>query len=75
MKSLLILTVLFVALSITCLHADDKPLFAPRPVKDPVASNKHSQGAGIFEIIVDKPSGKVSRSLGQEQHKGCIARC
>jgi len=39
--------------------ADDKPLFAPRPTKDPVASKKHAQGAGIFEMIVDKPSGKV----------------
>jgi hypothetical protein len=59
MKDLLILTVLLISFPITCLHADDKPLFAPRPTKDPVASKKHCQGAGIFEMIVDKPSGKV----------------
>jgi TonB family protein len=59
MKSLLILTVLFVSFPITCLRADDKPLFAPRPAKDPMASKKHCQGAGIFEMIIDKPSGKV----------------
>jgi hypothetical protein len=59
MKNLLILTVLFVSLPITYLRADDKPLFAPRPTKDPMASKKHCQGAGIFEMIVDKPSGKV----------------
>ena len=59
MKNISILTVLFVSLSIKCVHADDKPLFAPRPAKDPVASKKHSQGVGIFEMIVDKPSGKV----------------
>jgi len=59
MKNLLILTVFFVSLPITCLRADDKPLFAPRPSKDPMASKKHCQGAGIFEMIVDKPSGKV----------------
>jgi hypothetical protein len=59
MKNILILMVLFVSLSIKCVHADDKPLFAPRPAKDPVASKKHSQGVGIFEMIVDKPSGKV----------------
>jgi hypothetical protein len=59
MKNTSILTVLFVSLFITFVDADDKPLFAPRPSKDPVASKKHSQGAGIFEMIVDKPSGKV----------------
>jgi hypothetical protein len=59
MKNISILTILFVSFSITFVHADDKPLFAPRPTKDPVASNKHSRGAGIFEMIVDKPSGKV----------------
>ena len=59
MKNVFILTVLFVSLSIKCVHADDKPLFAPRPTKDPVASKKHAQGVGIFEMIVDKPSGKV----------------
>jgi hypothetical protein len=58
-KNTSILTVLFVSSSIKCVHADEKPLFAPRPTKDLVASKKHSQGAGIFEIIVDKPSGKV----------------
>ena len=59
MKNLLILTVFFVSLPITCLRADDKPLFAPGPTKDPMASKKHCQGAGTFEMIVDKPSGKV----------------
>jgi len=60
MKNLLILTVLFASFAITCLRADDKPLFAPRPTKDSVASKKHSQGVGIFEMSVDKPSGKVN---------------
>jgi hypothetical protein len=59
MKNLLVLTMLFASFGITCLGADDKPLFAPRPTKDPMASKKHCQGAGIFEMIVDKPSGKV----------------
>jgi len=59
MKNLLILTVLFASFGITCLRADDKPLFAPRPTKDPMASKKHCQGAGIFEMVVEKPSGKV----------------
>ena len=59
MKILVIPIVLFVLFGITSLRADDKPLFAPRPTKDPVASKKHSQGAGIFEIIVEKSSGKV----------------
>jgi len=61
MKNLLILTVLFVSFPIACLRADDKPLVAPRPTKDPMASKKRCQGAGIFEMIVDKPSGKVKR--------------
>jgi hypothetical protein len=52
MNNLVILTVLFVSVGITSLRADDKPLFTPRPTKDPVASKKHSQGAGIFEIIL-----------------------
>jgi len=59
MKNLLILTVLFALFGIGCLRGDDRPLFAPRPTKDPMASKKHCQGAGIFEMIVDKPSGKV----------------
>jgi hypothetical protein len=59
MKNRLILTVLLVLFPITCLRADDKPLFAPRPTKDPMASKKHCQGVGIFEMIVDKPLGKV----------------
>ena len=62
MKNLLILTVLFVSFPIACLRADDKPLVAPRPTKDPMASKKRCQGAGIFEMIVDKPSGKVKES-------------
>jgi TonB family protein len=59
MKSLFILTILLVSFPIICLRADDKPLFAPRPIKDPTASKKHCQGAGMFQMIVDKPSGKV----------------
>jgi hypothetical protein len=63
MKNLLVLTVLFASFLVTCLRADEKPLFAPRPVKDPVAIKNHAQGAGIFEIVVDKPIGKVKKSL------------
>jgi TonB family protein len=59
MKNLLILTILFVLFGITCLRADEEPLFAPRPTKDPMASKKHCQGTGIFEMVIDKPSGKV----------------
>jgi len=59
MKNLLILTVLFATFGMTRLRADDKPLFAPRPTKDAMASKKHCQGAGIFGMDVDKPSGKV----------------
>jgi hypothetical protein len=63
MKNPLILTALFASLVITGLLADDKPLFAPRPTKDPIASKKHCQGAGIFQMAVDKPSGKVKAVL------------
>jgi len=59
MKNLIIRIILFVSFGITSLRADDKPLFAPRPTKDPVASKKRSQGTGIFEIIVETSSGKV----------------
>jgi TonB family protein len=59
MKNLLVLTVLFASFPITCLYADEKPLSAPRPTKDAMASKNHAQGAGIFEMIVDKSSGKV----------------
>jgi hypothetical protein len=59
MKSFLILTLLFSSFAITPLRADDNPLFAPRPTKDSKASEKHAQGAGIFEMIVDKHTGKV----------------
>ena len=45
--------------ALTLVAADDKPLFAPRPTKDAKASNEHCQGAGIFQMIIDKPSGKV----------------
>jgi len=61
MKTFLLLTALLVSFPITCLRADVKPLFAPRPTKDPMASKKHCQGAGIFEMIVDNPSGKVKK--------------
>jgi hypothetical protein len=63
MKNPLILTVLFASPVITDLRADDKPPFAPRPTKDPIASKKHCQGAGIFQMAIDKPSGKVKAVL------------
>lgn len=63
LKNPLILTALFASLVITGLLADDKPLFAPRPKKDPIARKKHCQGAGIFQMAVDKPSGKVKAVL------------
>ena len=71
MKNLLMLTVLF-AFPITCLLADDKPLFAPRPAKDPKASKDHAQGAGIFQIIVDKPSGKVREIFVRSSTKNVL---
>lgn len=43
------------------MRADDKPLFAPRPTKDAMANKNHAQGAGIFEMVVDKLSGEVQR--------------
>ena len=58
-KNLLVLTVLFASFPITCMRADEKLLSAPRPKKDAMASKNHAQGAGIFEMMVDKPSGKV----------------
>jgi hypothetical protein len=58
-KNLLVLTVLFASFPITCLRADEKPLSARRPTKDAMASKNHAQGAGIFEMMVDKPSGKA----------------
>src|SRR6187200_2810293 len=67
-KNLLVLTVLFASFPITCLRADEKPLSAPRPTKDAMASKNHAQGAGIFEMMVDKPSRKA-QGLCQEQHK------
>jgi TonB family protein len=59
MKNFLILTGLVASSAASLLYADDKPLFAPRPVKNATASKQHCQGAGIFEMVVDKPSGKV----------------
>jgi hypothetical protein len=58
-KNLLVLTVLFASFPITCMRADEKPLSAPRPKKDAMVSKNHAQGAGISEMMVDKPSGKV----------------
>src|SRR5947209_15262860 len=63
MKNVLILTVTSTSFGVTCLRGDDKPLFAPRPTKDPMASKKHCQGAGIFQMAVDRPSGKVKAVL------------
>jgi hypothetical protein len=37
--------------AISCVRADDKPLFAPRPTKDAMANKNHAQGAGIFEMV------------------------
>jgi len=54
------LTVIVLGADITFLRGDEKPLFAPRPRKDSKASENHAQGTGIFEMIVDKASGKVS---------------
>jgi outer membrane biosynthesis protein TonB len=45
------------------LRAGDKPLAAPRPIKDAVASQKHLAGTGVFTITVDRVSGKV-KSVG-----------
>ncbi len=58
-KNFLVLTVVIASFLVARLHADDKPLFAPRPTKDTMASKKHCQGTGIFEMVVDRPSGKV----------------
>jgi hypothetical protein len=70
-KNLLVLTVLF-AFPITCLRADDKPLFAPRPTKDPKANKDRARGAGIFEMIVDKPSGKVKEVFVRSSTKNVL---
>jgi hypothetical protein len=45
------------------LRAGDKPLSAPRPTKDAVASQKHFAGTGVFLIIVDRVTGKL-KSVG-----------
>jgi TonB family protein len=54
----LVVTVLSAGFTRLC--ADEKPLLAPRPTKDAKASKSHAQGAGIFDITVDKASGNVS---------------
>src|SRR4029077_19938657 len=59
MKNVLVLTVLIASAAVSLLCADDKSLFAPRPVKNATASKQHCHGMGIFEMVVDKPSGKV----------------
>jgi hypothetical protein len=59
MKNLLFGTAMFVSFGLSFLYADEKPLFAPRPAKDSVASKNRAQGAGIFEMNIEKPSGKV----------------
>ena len=41
------------------LRADDKPLVAPRPSKDADAIARGAQGAGVFVLTIDKPSGRV----------------
>src|SRR5215211_4677437 len=63
MKNLLVLTIMFASFGTGVAHGDEKPLFAPRPAKDAMASKKHSQGAGIFTMQIDKPSGKVKGVL------------
>jgi len=63
MKNLLGFTIMFASFGMGVARADKKPLFAPRPVKDAMASKKHSQGAGVFTMQIDKPSGKVKGVL------------
>jgi hypothetical protein len=72
MKHVLILMVLFSSFGIVNLRADDKPLSPPRPTKDSVACRKRSQGAGIFEMIVDKPSGKVKEVFVRSSTKDVL---
>jgi hypothetical protein len=45
-KNLLVLTVLFASFPITCLRADEKPLSAPRPTKDAMASKNQLKAQG-----------------------------
>src|SRR2546423_11894216 len=59
-RVLLLISLALIGADITFVRADEKPVFAPRPRKDSKASESHAQGAGIFEMIVDKSSGKVS---------------
>jgi TonB family protein len=54
------LALMVLGAEVTFLRAEEKPLFAPRPTKDPKASKTHAQGTGIFDIAVDKTSGKVT---------------
>jgi TonB family protein len=58
MKNLPIVAMLLAFFTVTSVRADDKPLVAPRPTKDPIASKKHCQGTGVFSMIIKK-SGEV----------------
>ena len=71
MKNLL-MTFLFASSALTLLGADDKSLFAPRPAKDAKASQEHCQGAGIFQMVVDKPSGKVKEVFVRSSTKNVL---
>jgi len=72
MKNLVMLTLLFASSALKLVAADDKPLFAPRPTKDAKASHEHCQGAGTFQMIVDKPSGKVKEVFVRSSTKNVL---
>ena len=71
-KNLLVVIVLFAPSALTLLGTDDKPLFAPRPAKDAKASQEHCEGAGIFQMIVDRPSGKVKEVFIRSSTKNVL---
>jgi hypothetical protein len=72
MNNPVMLTLLFASSALMVVTADDKPLFAPRPTKDAKASNEHCQGAGIFQMIIDKPSGKVKEVFVRSSTKNIL---
>ena len=49
---------LFASFGATSASADDKPLFSPRPTKDPEASKRHCEGTGVFSMLIKK-NGEV----------------
>jgi len=72
MKNLLFVTAMFVSFGISFLYADEKPLFAPRPAKDSVAIKNRAQGAEIFEMIIDKSSGKIKEVYVRSSTKNVL---